>query len=54
MPMIHDCALTEHYVVVYDLPVTFDMGMVTDGVPRLAGLTPEQQRVALGGNPMPE
>ncbi len=54
MPMIHDCALTEHYVVVYDLPVTFDMGMVTDGVPRLARLTPGQQRDALGGNPMPE
>ena len=52
--MIHDCALTEHYVVVYDLPVTFDMGMVTDGVPRLARLAPGQQRAALGGNPMPE
>ena len=54
MPMIHDCALTENYVVVYDLPVTFDMGMVTDGVPRLARLTPEQQRTVLDGNPMPE
>ena len=29
-PMIHDCALTEHYLVVYDLPVTFDLGMVAD------------------------
>lgn len=41
MPMIHDCALTPSYVVVYDLPVTFDMGMVTDGVPRRNPFTPE-------------
>ncbi|MFC7495346.1 MULTISPECIES: carotenoid oxygenase family protein [unclassified Nocardioides] len=33
-PMIHDCALTEHYVVVYDLPVTFDLGMVSGQLPR--------------------
>jgi len=33
-PMIHDCALTEHYVVVYDLPVTFDLEMVSGGPPR--------------------
>ena len=33
-PMIHDCALTEHYVVVYDLPVTFDLGMVAGEAPR--------------------
>ncbi|WP_345799150.1 carotenoid oxygenase family protein [Nocardioides sp. YIM 152315] len=33
-PMIHDCALTEHYVVVYDLPVTFDLGMVAGEPPR--------------------
>ncbi|WP_395658955.1 carotenoid oxygenase family protein [Nocardioides sp.] len=33
-PMIHDCALTENYVVVYDLPVTFDLGMAAGEVPR--------------------
>jgi carotenoid cleavage dioxygenase len=33
-PMIHDCALTEHYFVVYDLPVTFDLGMVAGEAPR--------------------
>lgn len=33
-PMIHDCALTEHYLVVYDLPVTFDLGMVAGEAPR--------------------
>ncbi len=32
--MIHDCALTEHYVVIYDLPVTFDLGMVAGETPR--------------------
>jgi carotenoid cleavage oxygenase len=41
MPMIHDCALTPSYVVVYDLPVTFDMGMVTTGHPRLTQHSPE-------------
>lgn len=33
-PMIHDCALTERYVVIYDLPVTFDLGMVAGERPR--------------------
>jgi carotenoid cleavage dioxygenase len=32
MPMIHDLSLTEHYVVVYDLPVTVDFGMVQRGL----------------------
>jgi len=41
MPMIHDCAITPSYVVVYDLPVTFDMGMVTAGQPRLTSHSPE-------------
>jgi carotenoid cleavage dioxygenase len=31
-PMIHDCALTERYVVIYDLPVAFDMGLAEAGV----------------------
>ncbi|MEP9363176.1 carotenoid oxygenase family protein [Nocardioides sp. CN2-186] len=33
-PMIHDCAITERYLVVYDLPVTFDLGMVAGEAPR--------------------
>lgn len=33
-PMIHDCAITEHYLVVYDLPVTFDLAMVAGEPPR--------------------
>jgi carotenoid cleavage dioxygenase len=33
-PMMHDCALTEHYVVIYDLPVTFDIDMVAGKLPR--------------------
>ncbi|MFO7250062.1 MAG: carotenoid oxygenase family protein [Actinomycetes bacterium] len=49
-PMVHDCALTERYVVVYDLPVTFDMELArqgadipyswTDGRPARVGLLP--------------
>jgi Lignostilbene-alpha,beta-dioxygenase and related enzymes len=31
-PMVHDCALTERYVVIYDLPVTFDMSLTGTGV----------------------
>jgi carotenoid cleavage dioxygenase len=30
-PMIHDCALTEKYVVVFDLPVTFDIEVAQAG-----------------------
>ncbi|MFC5176450.1 carotenoid oxygenase family protein [Nocardioides taihuensis] len=54
-PMIHDCALTERYVVVLDLPVTFDTGMVTEGAPRLARpfVGAAINRV-IGRNPLPE
>jgi carotenoid cleavage dioxygenase-like enzyme len=31
-PMVHDCALTERYVVVFDLPITFDMNLAARGV----------------------
>jgi carotenoid cleavage dioxygenase-like enzyme len=31
-PMVHDCAITERYVLVFDLPVTFNLQMVEAGV----------------------
>lgn len=30
-PMVHDCAVTEHHVVLFDLPVTFSMEAVAEG-----------------------
>ena len=30
-PSVHDCALTEHYVVIFDLPVTFSMKALLGG-----------------------
>jgi len=32
-PSIHDCAITERYVLVFDLPVTFSMGALIAGHP---------------------
>ncbi|MBO6525407.1 carotenoid oxygenase family protein, partial [Erythrobacter sp.] len=32
-PMIHDCALTERFVMVFDMPVTFSMDAVEAGLP---------------------
>ncbi|MET9339968.1 carotenoid oxygenase family protein [Nonomuraea sp. NPDC003804] len=32
-PMVHDLALTQRYVVIYDLPVTFSMDHAARGVP---------------------
>src|SRR5699024_2046338 len=32
-PMVHDCALTERFVVLYDLPVTFDLASAAEGRP---------------------
>lgn len=32
-PMVHDCAITERYVVVFDLPVTFKPENVLNGAP---------------------
>ena len=54
-PMIHDFALTEHHVVILDLPVTFDIAMATADVPRpvrpvVRGLL---NRI-IGRNPVPE
>lgn len=35
-PMMHDFSLTEKYIVLYDLPVTFDVAQIADAVlPRL-------------------
>ncbi|MDO9456463.1 carotenoid oxygenase family protein [Nocardioides sp.] len=54
-PMMHDCAITENYVVVYDLPVTFDIDMVAGKMPRPLRLP---ARLALnrvvGRNPVPD
>jgi len=30
-PMVHDCSITERYVVIYDLPVTFDLDAALAG-----------------------
>lgn len=30
-PMVHDCSITEHWMVVYDLPVTFDLDAAVSG-----------------------
>ena len=32
-PSVHDCAVTERYVVLFDLPVTFSMDAVSAGAP---------------------
>ena len=54
-PMMHDFALTEHFVVIYDLPVTFDIDMVAGKMPRPLRLP---ARLALnrviGRNPLPD
>jgi carotenoid cleavage dioxygenase len=31
-PMMHDCAITERYVVIFDLPCTFDLEVAMSGV----------------------
>ena len=54
-PMIHDCALTESYVVIYDLPVTFDIGMVTRRMPWPARLPAKLMlNRVIGRNPLPD
>lgn len=32
-PMVHDCSLTENFVALYDLPVTFSVDAAMDGAP---------------------
>ena len=54
-PMMHDFALTEQYVVVFDLPVTFDVGMATGDVPRpVRPLVRATLNRIIGRNPLPE
>ena len=46
-PMVHDCSITERWVVVYDLPVTFDLdaAMGGAGVPvHVEGRPPRPRR----------
>lgn len=54
-PMMHDFALTEHYVVLYDLPVVFDTSIVTRTMPRLMRLPARLMMSRLiGKNPLPD
>lgn len=54
-PMMHDFALTERYVVVFDLPVTFDVEIATRDVPRPARpLVRATLNRIIGRNPLPE
>ena len=54
-PMMHDFALTENYVVVYDLPVVFDKQRALRGMPRAARLPARLMMAAIiGRNPLPD
>ena len=48
-PMVHDCSITERWVVVYDLPVTFDLDGAMSGsaLPLPRGRTTGPPRVGL-------
>jgi carotenoid cleavage dioxygenase len=54
-PMVHDFALTQGYVIVYDLPVTFDIDRITRTMPRTQRL-PARLALSLviGRNPLPD
>ena len=41
MPMVHDISITENWVVVFDLPVTVRMDMITKGYSLPVGWNPE-------------
>ena len=54
-PMMHDFALTEHYVVLYDLPVVFDTSIASRTIPRL--IRPPVRFMMsrmIGKNPLPD
>jgi carotenoid cleavage dioxygenase len=54
-PMMHDFSLTENYVILYDLPFTFDASLVTRDMPAWAGRpTRSVLSRVVGRMPIPE
>lgn len=54
-PMMHDFALTENYVVLYDLPVVFDKRQAVAGMPRAMRVPARLMMGAIiGRNPLPD
>jgi carotenoid cleavage dioxygenase len=54
-PMMHSFSLTERHVVIYDLPVTFDVGAATADVPRpVRGAARWLTSRFVGKRPIPE
>src|SRR5262249_8792538 len=48
-PMMHDFSLTEHYVVLYDLPVSFDIKASVTTVPRAVRLPARASMASIVG-----